>query len=397
MGGNNFTSIPDLSAFSSLDVLDLSESSSLTDVNSLTSLKISTLILDNCNSISDPSFAYTILSNENIKKLSTIGAFNYLDKNNFNILVSAVNEDKISWKFLDNTWVTSKSVNNYTKIIYFSMNDFLSNGTIPEPLKEDEHTIIQDGNREIILSLINDVGNLSNTHYTISIPRGIFRIQVYGNRHYSYDMSFNILDRKESSITLNFYNFKDYLSFNNGDAIKSQPGAKVIVNACSGENIFHGADGTVVRPSNDNWGRIVTSPTSGFNGYDLRVKALPKASISFVGGNGGKGPGCYEGGNGKAWGGDHGDNGANAITCHSCTLVSGDISIKGGNGGNGGDAHNFLTNWAAGNGGNGGDGISYSGTYRNNSSAYITGGSKGIGGTGGSSNDGINGQSTRKR
>ena len=399
IGGNEFSSFPNLTDFESLKLLDVSESNNLTNVESLGNLDIKTLILDNCNSISNTDFASIILANSNIKKLSTIGAFNYLDRTNFDSLVLAVSQDKISWRFLTDVWTTSTSISNYTKVVYFSMSEFLSSGCEKDQTEGavNTYTIKEDGNNEIIVSFINDLDSLSSTHYVINIPKGIFRIQFYGNKYYSYDIRLNVLERKESSLTLNLYNFKDHIATNKGDLLVTRPGARVFINSCAGTNELKGGDGTVTRSSGNQDVPSFVYPGSAFNGYDLRISSLSGSTISFNGGNGGRGPNCYEGGNGQAWAGVEGGSGAAAIKCHDCTLVSGTMTIQGGNGGNGGNTHNFLTSYKNGKGGNGGDGIDYSGEFYNNSNAIIRGGNGGAQGSGGaSSTNGNNGSATRK-
>jgi hypothetical protein len=375
----------------------VSESNNLTDVSSLSALNIATLILDNCNSISNSNFASLILGNEKIKKLSTIGAFNYLDRTNFDALVLAVSQEKISWRFLTDVWTTSTSISNYTKIVYFSMSEFLSQGVTQDTPNTNDYTIKEDGYSEIIVCFINDLGSLTSTHYTFSIPKGIFRIQLYGNKYYSYDMAFKVLERKESSLTLNLYNFKDTISKNNGDLMTTQPGARVFINSCAGENLLCGGDGTVTRSSSNQDVPSFVYPGSAFEGYDIRINSIIGSSVTFRGGNGGKGPNNGEGGNGKAWEGVQGGDGASAIICHDCTLLSNLINIYGGNGGNGGNTYNFLTGYGNGKGGNGGHGIYYSGTLYNNTSAVIRGGNGGSQGSGGyATSDGANGSSTYK-
>lgn len=386
IGGNEFSSFPNLSKFESLKVLDVSESNNLTDVSSLASLNIKTLVLDNCNSIAKPNFASIILGNEKIEKLSTIGAFNYLDKTNFDALVLAVSQDKISWRFLTDVWTTSTSISNYTKIVYFSMSEFLSSGTVQDQ-STGAYTIKEDGNSEIILSLINDLGSLASTHYKLNVPKGIFRIQLYGNKYYSYDISFNVLERKESSLTLNLYNFKDNVSSANGHLVKTQPGAKLIVNACSGENTLKGGDGTIDSSNNK------VEPGNAINGYDVKITSLKGSSISLYGGTGAHGK---DGGNVfSGENGHRGQAGADAIRCHDCTLVSGSMTIRGGDGGKGGASAAF---YKSGDGGAGGNGISYSNNFYNNSSATINGGTGGQGGQGDGSwgSAGANGSATAK-
>lgn len=398
IGGNEFASFPDLSKFSGLKTLDVSESNNLTDISSLSALNIETLILDNCNSISNSDFSSLILGNEKIKKLSTIGAFNYLDRKNFDSLVLAVSQDKLSWRFLTEVWTTSTSISNYTKIVYFSMNEFLSQGATQDIPGTNSYTLKEDGNSEIIVSFINDLDSLESTHYNLSVPKGIFKIQLYGNKYYSYDISFKILERKESSLTLNLYNFKDTISTNNGDLLTTQPGARVFLNACAGENVLCGGDGTVSRSIDNQDVPSIIKPGSAFNGYDIRISSIIGSSATLKGGNGGNGP-SSSGVHGTPWLGLDGGNGAAAIVCHDCTLISGSITIQGGNGGNGGiTTSNILNQLPGSKGGNGGDGVYYNGTFYNNSSASIDGGTGGLKGTGGqpSSSDGSDGSATRK-
>ena len=105
----------------------------------------------------------------------------------------------------------------------------------------------------------------------------------------------------------------------------------------------------------------------------------------------------------EAWGGLLGGNGACAISGHNIQLEGKNIIIIGGAGGKGGDSKNdgFLGISAGvknGKGGNGGNGVNYSGELIDfSSNSTITGGTKGVQGSGGlSSSNGIYGKPSLK-
>lgn len=402
IGGNEFNVFPGLSSFAALKTLDVTESYNLSDISSLVSLNIETLILDNCNSISNNDVAELILSNTNIKNLSTIGAFNYLDSENYNQLVAAVSSGNLSWRFMNEVWTTSETIYNYSRIIYFSMSDLLARGVVALSVENKSYEFKAENGQEIIISFVSDMGNLAGTHYTFNVPKEIYRIQIYGNQYYTYDMSFQIEERKESSVTFNLYNFKDNVSAKNGDVISALAGSRVFVNSLAGENILKGGDGYVARGDGDI--AVITAAGSAIDGYDAFIKSYNNTSLSLIGGNGGKGPNCFESplyDGHTPWAGVDAGDGADAIKCHNCDLFGKNITITGGNGGNGGNSNSGMFNpQHTGSGGNGGNGICYSGTISNESSATISGGVGGNKGTGGNvannPHDGSNGSALKK-
>lgn len=402
LGGNEFLEIPNLSNFNNLIELDLTDSYNLQHINLSFNNKIKSLILDNCNSLSSSTFNDEI-SKLSLEKLSIRGGFSFFSRENYEYLLSLVENNNLELRFIGDNYSNKKTVENYKSNVYFSYKELMNEFTLNEN-KECELSE-KKGCKEIILSLANESDY--SKEISINIDKSLYKLSIFGNPYKSYYIEFNILDRKTSSFTFDLYSFVCY-GFTRGKAIiNAENGSKVIINSCSGNNKFIGIDGTVYRKSvitgdsNDNDVRVVEEPTSIFSGYDLIINNKNGSTLTISAGNGGKGPNNGETGKGGscgAWAGVDGGDGAAAIICHNVKLTGCNITINGGNGGNGGNTYNVITKFVNGAGGNGGDGIRYSGSYYNGTlNTYINGGTGGKQGSNGyPSTDGTNGSSIRK-
>ena len=190
---------------------------------------------------------------------------------------------------------------------------------------------------------INDASTISSKNYSFKVPKDIMRIQVYGSKYYSYNMSFDILERKEKSFTLNLYNFSFYKN-NYMSPLKAAEGSKLIVNSCLGDNKITGSNGN--------------KPTSAIDCYDLKINVLSGSMLTVVGGNGSNGNNGTDSSSKSTRHGVDGTNGSTAIKCNSAILNTSNLTIVGGSGGNGGNGVNSGYygggNMDGGNGGNGG-------------------------------------------
>lgn len=136
LGGNAFESLPDISKFSYLETLDLTDSYNLKSIKSLGKLNVKELILDQCNSIditSDAGVSYLAsISKTNLpylERLSIKDGLNYMTKDLFNSISSMVQNGNFALRFIDENYIDKDSISNYSKSIFFTMDDFLTNCT----------------------------------------------------------------------------------------------------------------------------------------------------------------------------------------------------------------------------------------------------------------------------
>lgn len=386
IGNNEFDEIPDLSGFEKLQTLDLSFSYNLVDVTDILTGKIENIVLDNCNSLSTPNFSNLIASNPVLEKVSTIGAFAYLTKADYEFLMQEVSMGNIEWRFLENKYVNKNSVSNYRKSVYFSMDDFLSDTTI---MKDDIRSISYNGNREIILSLTHS-GQISD-HYSFLVPKNIRTIQLYGSKYYTYDISFSSEDRYESSLTFDLYDYK--VSTTKDAAFSNYTGSKTFINSMCGTNSIKGSDGYTTRDfTNGNDNKKVYNSNSAVDCYDLEISVKENSKLTLSGGNGGNGQDGRDVAEPRSYRtGMDGVSGAPAIKCNSVFVLEGyNLSIVGGNGGNGGNgsgsglhAGGDCSGGHGGNGGNGAHSIIYHEFYIIPDEVELIKGVGGYGGTGG--------------
>lgn len=389
IGGNAFNAIPDLTSFTKLKYLDLTDSYNLNSLKSLQNLSINTLVIDNCSSLDASLFNEEIMLLKDLNALSIRGGFNFITKEVFDYLCNLVDEGKIKLRILEDNYVDANTIYNYKKAVLFSL-DELSSLFVQND--DNSYTLKSVGNcQEIVISLSSDEKFISNDCFNFNIDSSLYKIALFGNKYETYDFHFNILNRKESSFTFDLYSFKNEISFGNGSVIEAYRGSKVIINSCEGENYLRGANGIVYRMDETKFvdKAEIHEATSAFDGYDLTLNVKKNSSISLIGGNGGTGPDAGSdgrGGKSGAWSGLDGGNGATAIKCHDLSINSSNVTIQGGNGGDGGNPNNGGTFEApppSGNGGNGGHGVLYSGSCTCNYSILINGGTGGKSGVNG--------------
>lgn len=386
IGGNDFISIPDLSGFDKLKELDVSNSYNLLSLAIIDSLDIETLILDECNSIntSDGGISYQASINNmlSLKRLSIVSGFNYMTERLFTFLKSKV-DGGMEIRLFDGRWINSDTIENYSKSIYFTMDDLLSIGV--QHIDSNNYTLkLVDASREVILSLVNDNSGQDTLPYRFYIPKEIFKVSVYGNKYRKYGISFHVNDRKESSITLDFHDFDDLAASGSGPIIKSAVGSKLIINSYGVTNLY-----STEKMSN---AKVNVNGQKGYNAiecYDIYLNNKDYKNdtslLSIRGTNGGKGGNGDD--NGK-WEPGHGGDGGAGIRCHSLYILTTGIKVYGGKGGDGGKGAGGVV-WArgadGGNGGQGGNAVEYSYAIFNESDLDIS--KSFIGGTGGTGGD----------
>lgn len=391
LGGNDFDEIPDLTSFTTLKTIDLTNSYNLTDISSILTSPIPNVIIDYCNSIANEDLSDLIKGNSNLKKLSSIGAFSYLTKTIFEEILQEVTNGHIEWRFLEEEYVNQNSVNNYKRAVYFGLDDFLNDTTV---LDDEINTRLVSftGNNEIIISLVNS--NEIREHYSFLLPKTIRSVQLYGSKYYTYDLSFSSEDRKESTLNFDLYDYKVIAS--KAPAFSNFIGSKTYINSCGGQNSVKGADGYTTREYV--WEESDTKTTIesmiAVNCYDLEVAVKNNSTLEIRGGEGHEGQDGKDAGEPRSFRtGMDGVSGAYGILCNSLFILNGKgLTIIGGNGGNGGNgANSDLHEWgdcSGGHGGNGGDGaccIAYRESCVISSDIELI---KGIGGRGGSGGSG---------
>ncbi len=381
IGENRMVSLPDLSKLRNLKVLDLKNSYNLIDIsNLLTNIKIEDIYLDACNSISfesgDKSFSAIMNSLENLKKLSLVNGLYYINRDNYNYLVDRINNNEnFAFRLFEDEWVNKNTLSNYSKAVYFSMQEFLSDC---KSEKDGKLYNVVNNQRKVILNLINDN---NSEKLTIKIPQELFEINIYARENETYYHSFNVLEREQSEFTFNLYNYNT--KGNNDNIINAKFGSKLIINNFGKSSLSFFGSGTH---------NIAVSC------YDLFINSFSESSSLII--LGGKG---YNGSNGASnntdWNSRHGGWGGTgfaAIKCHNVKIKGYGIKINGGDGGNGGNGGNATggrgpsdygengqNGGYGGNGGTGGNGIDYSGTIEYDETVEIIAGNGGSGGYGG--------------
>ncbi len=388
IGGNAFTDVPDFSGFPTLKHLDLTYSYNLLTIDALASLPLETLILDHCTTLSVEDNGVGFLNSVNalpeLKNLSIVSGFNFVTRESYNALQAKVLAGELTLRFLTDRWVDADTIENYSKAIYFSVDELIQDST---PEADGSYTVsFVNPARQIVLSLLNDPQALSNP-YAFNIPSGFFQMDIYGSKfaEHVYNFQININERRETSITLNLFDFKSHVQ--GASAINAPIGSKLIVNAMCGNCKLIGGNGSTSFAAG-----------SAIKGYDVFLGAATEAgaTLSLSGGSG------YTGADGitsdEHWDaesktGKRGGDGAHAIVAHDVTFESAGVTVVGGNGGNGGRGgggkfsikvvNHGTDGGRGGDGGNGGSGIYCSGTVSNHYENSISAGRGGNGGDGG--------------
>lgn len=391
LGLNEFSELPDLSSFVYLNTLDLTNSYNLKSLDSLGKLNIKELILDECNSINiddDGTKYLNALSKENLpnlEKLSIASGLNYMTKDLYEKITSRVKNGDFKLKFINEEYIDEDTIHNYSQSIFFSMEEFLTATTIREGEATGNREIIPT-TEEMILSLVNDRTSTAKARYYFYIPSSLSKLSIFGNEYDTYNIGFNVMERKQSSITFDFSSFKDKYT-GSESLISTQKGAKLNINTYL----------TCTFTSNSNKAVI--------DAWDIKFN-VKSGETKITGRNGSRGrEGDPDSGNYLSDGGN-GENGAYGII-GNIIRIEGNIEITAGNGGAGGNGHAYNNKADGGNGGNGGSAIGYYTAYECSSSVILkagTGGNAGSGHTfsnilgiiGKDGSRGINGQKTKK-
>lgn len=148
--------------------------------------------------------------------------------------------------------------------------------------------------------------------------------------------------------------------------------------------LFSNAPKTTIHMENTN---SITGKTNQYLIDAKNIVFIGSGSIQIIGGNGANG----RDGTSSSINGSNGENGTNALKCTSYSVLSGNVTIKGGDGGNGGNGYNQtgangLNGGKGGNGGDAGYGIKTDSESSNNGYAG-RGGDGGKGGNGGNGSD----------
>lgn len=388
LGGNSFSDLPDISKFVYLDTLDLTNSYNLTSLNSLGKLNIKELILDECNSInitSDNGTSYLNAISKtnlpNLQKLSIVAGLNYMTSDLYNSISSRVQNGDFSLRFINDDYIDKNTISNYSKSIYFTMDEFIKKST--ETI--DGKSYIKSNTQEVILSLVNDRTSTAKSHYYFYIPTNISKVSIYGNEYDKYNIGFNIPDRKQSSITFDFSSFNDQY-YDGGSIMWAAEGSRIVINTYL------------------NCEFNAKNKTATLDVYDITIN-VKSGVLKIYAKNGDDGKYTENNSNdGKPSYGENGEDGSTAIVCNQARIV-GKVSLYGGNGGNGGSIYEGWDDTYGGNGGNGGYGIKYHKNVYLSSDVKLYAGSYGRGGdatTGGwfrkatKGNDGISGGQLKK-
>lgn len=364
LGGNSFSDLPDISKFVYLDTLDLTNSYNLTSLNSLGKLNIKELILDECNSInitSDNGTSYlnSISKNNlpNLQKISIVAGLNYMTSDLYNSISSRVQNGDFSLRFINDDYIDKNTISNYSKSIYFTMDEFIKNST--EII--DGKSYIKSNTQEVILSLVNDRTSTAKSHYYFYIPTNISKVSIYGNEYDKYNIGFNIPDRKQSSVTFDFSSFNNQYT-GNESFIFADKGSKLNVNTYLNCTFTSNSNKVVI----DAW--------------DIKIN-VKSGEAKIIGRNGSQGrEGDANSGNYLSDGGN-GENGAYGVI-GNIVRIEGKIEIIAGDGGAGGNGHANANKADGGNGGNGGTAVGYYTSFECSSSVTLKAGKGGNSGSG---------------
>lgn len=362
IGGSAFTEIPDFSNFKKLNNLDLTNSYNITSISSLASLKITSLVLDDCNSLNTNNFGEEIKNITTLSKLSIVSGFNYLSATSYDWLVSKVKAGEMNLRLYGDEYCDSNTIVNYTKAVFFSLSDFISHCDYDQESEKYVAPYTSD-NKEIVLVLANDSTSNFTKFYNIEIPPEIYEFDLIGNKNQNYSIEFSVQDRNESSITFNFNNFSDSITGKEAPVIKSPVDSKTTIN-------YYGVNSFT---SDYQSGTVVTYDISITPKYNNTPGSLSIKSTYLA----------KQGSEAKY--GTNGEKGAPAIYCHDGSF-SGSLSVVGGNGGQGGHGKGVFVfggdcSGYGGDGGQGGAAISYGGIISVDGSVVLQGGDGGQGGT----------------
>ena len=382
IGGNEFSSIPNLTDFINLNTLDLTNSYNLKSLDSLGKLNISELILDECNSIiiddNGNKYLTAIGKNNlpNLEKLSIKSGLNYMTKDLYDYIVSMVIRGDFKLKFISDEYIDKNTIFNYKNSIFFSMNEFLNKAVSTESDKNLEKNIINSYTEEIILSLVNDRSASTKNKYYFYIPSTLTKVSIFGNEYDTYNIGFNIMERKQSSFTFDFISFKDNYT-GSESLIYAEKGSLVNINTyltCSLssnsmlptlnvwnlnievksvsnnaknniglkiENLYvpdkpaETIDKSAVFNYIDNYATAGKSGVTTVRGNEIKLKGY----LLIIGGKGGEG-GNAKSGWASAYGGD-GGKGGTAVQYYSKYSALNTVTLEGGSGGTAGVGENY--------------------------------------------------------
>ncbi len=374
IGGNEFDKAPScIKEFPKLEVLDLTNSYNLTSLESLKGLAVKTLILDECASIGGhyakntdycEEFINVIDTLTNLEKLSLISGLNFMNKTLYDNLTTRVAEGSLSLRLLNDNYEDENTFRSYNSSIYFSLAELLSSCTYNAGAGLYELPLTE---RHIILSLVNDNSNESTTKYDFSVPKNVRIFDMYGNKYKTYNMSFVVTERKNSSLSLNIADFVNRIS-------------RTFIKAADGSKTYIKAFNNVAITTSD-------FQDSAMRLYDSRITtANAKSSFKATAAEGYGGHGDEHDERGVH---NEGYDGQICLYCHSF-YGDGNVTLIGGKGGTGsrgiGGVWVGQTGTGGFNGGTGGSAVSYStsGTCAYTSTVKLIAGEGGEGGAAGS-------------
>lgn len=381
LGGNEFDQIPNfVRELPKLTTLDLTNSYNITSLDGLKNLKLKNLILDECNSIGGhltnntdycDDFMRIINSLKKLEKLSVVSGLNYMNKTLYQNLMSKVSNGNFSLRFLGEDYQSKDTVSSYNTKICFSMSEFLEFCTYDE---NKQVYSVSSHERHLILSLVNDFNSNAFDEYKFSIPKNVRVVDIYGNKYKTYNISFVIEERKESSCLFELVDFKNQIS---SRFIYAPDGSKTYV---------RGFNEVYVETTIQDYAMKV---------YDCKfLTGNEKSTMTIKAAKGNNGNDNHQ----------VGFNGQTCLYCHSF-YGEGNVTLIGGEGGDGRKGENgalipiFEERGKNGyNGGDGGSAVSYSssGTCVYTATVKLIGGEGGKGGAPGKHSDNKWGETGRQ-
>ena len=264
-GGNYFLELPSFASFPALEELDLTASHNLMEIASLSGTSIKSLIVDDCSLLEPDTFNNAIASMASLEHLSIVNGFAFMNESNFNYLMGRVDAGELSLRFMEDRYVDNNTVYNYRPAVFFSLDALF------DVCNAEGGSYILDkiGNcREIILSLVNDTSDNATARHNMKIAKGLFKLSLFGNKYKTYQLSFDLEDRKESTFTFNLVSFAN--STPDRPFYTAEPGAVVYVEAKDGSYITQSISNYKIRNCECDNGWNPNQKTSFEAAYNLK-------------------------------------------------------------------------------------------------------------------------------
>ena len=214
IGGNKLSTIPSVvSQLPALKSLDLTESTELLTINGLNGLDLEELIIDECNNLGSsysnpysyaPVFLETISSLHSLERLSLVGSLNHVNSELYESLKGLAKNGTIKLRILQREYMTGNEVDELVDGVAFSYSEFVSLTNS----RYDTSFNLPNAKRHIILKFVGDT-NVFAERTIVYVPKGVERIDIYGDKDAYYNMYTYLMQYKTDSVEVNLRDFAD--------------------------------------------------------------------------------------------------------------------------------------------------------------------------------------------